>query len=245
MAILRNPNKGKFTVVANFALKDDRLSLKARGLLVTMLSLPANWEFSENGLCKIFPKDGQASIRSGLKELEKYGYLTRSRQRDSSGRLSKVNWEIVDCPRMENPHLDNPNLDNPNLEKPNLENRPQLNTKELNTKELNTEELNTKDKERVGSTRFSPPSVDDVRQYCKEIDSTIDPESFVDYYTANGWVQGKGKPIKNWKAAVRTWQRREKGKNGQSDEHPGETERERRIRLAKEADARYNIVSVI
>lgn len=120
-----------------------------------------------------------------------------------------------------------------------------LQPKNSYTKKQNTKNYNTKDKERVGSTRFSPPSVDDVRQYCKEINSTIDPEAFVDYYTANGWVQGKGKPIKNWKAAVRTWQRREKGKIGQSDEHPGETERERRIRLAKEADARYGIVSVI
>lgn len=49
MAILRNPNRGKFTVVDSYALRDDNLSLKARGLLVTMLSLPDNWQFSENG----------------------------------------------------------------------------------------------------------------------------------------------------------------------------------------------------
>ena len=57
--------------------------------------------------------------------------------------------------------------------------------------------------------RFSPPSVEDVRQFCSEIGAGIDAEAFVDYYTANGWVQGKGKPIKDWKAAVRTWARRE------------------------------------
>lgn len=50
MAILRNPTKGKFTVVDNYALRDENLSLKSRGLLVTMLSLPDNWQFSENGL---------------------------------------------------------------------------------------------------------------------------------------------------------------------------------------------------
>lgn len=129
MAILRNPNKEKFTVVDNFALRDDRLSLKARGLLVTMMSLPDNWKFSENGLCSILPKDGQASIRSGLKELESAGYLTRTRTRDSCGRVSDVVWTICDKPRLENPSVVNPNLGN----------RPQLNTKESNTEKRNTD----------------------------------------------------------------------------------------------------------
>lgn len=60
--------------------------------------------------------------------------------------------------------------------------------------------------------RFTPPSVDEVRAYCQERKNRIDPEAFVDYYTANGWVQGKGKPIKDWKATVRTWESREKKK---------------------------------
>lgn len=130
MAILRNPNRGKFTVVDNYALRDDNLSLKARGLLVTMLSLPDNWQFSENGLCAIFQKDGQASIRSGLKELEEGGYLIRKRTRDGFGRVSNVEWTICDYPHLENPSVVNPNLDF----------RPQLNTKQSNTeiiKELN------------------------------------------------------------------------------------------------------------
>lgn len=192
MAILKNPNKEKFTVIDNFALRDNGLSLKARGLLVTMLSLPDNWKFSENGLCSILPKDGQASIRSGLKELEALGYLSRQRTRDEHGRVSEVVWEICDYPRLENPSVDNPNL----------ENRPQLNTKERSTKERNTE---------IGThTRFYPPSVDEVRSYCRERQNNIDPEAFVDYYEANGWVQGRGKPIRDWKAAVRTWERRRK-----------------------------------
>ena len=51
------------------------------------------------------------------------------------------------------------------------------------------------------------PTVEEVRTYCEERKNNIDAESFVDFYTANGWVQGKGKPIKDWKAAVRTWER--------------------------------------
>lgn len=56
---------------------------------------------------------------------------------------------------------------------------------------------------------FSPPSVDAVRAYCQQRHNGIDPQRFVDYYTANGWSQGRGKPIRDWQAAVRTWERRD------------------------------------
>ena len=62
--------------------------------------------------------------------------------------------------------------------------------------------------------RFTPPTLEEVSAYCRELNSKIDPQQFVDYYTANGWVQGKGKPIKDWKAAVRTWNRRENKPQG-------------------------------
>ena len=59
------------------------------------------------------------------------------------------------------------------------------------------------------ASRFTPPSVDEVRAYCLERKNGIDPERFVDFYAANGWKQGRGKPIVDWKAAVRTWERKE------------------------------------
>ncbi len=55
--------------------------------------------------------------------------------------------------------------------------------------------------------RFTPPTIEEVTAYCKERKNNVDAEKFVDYYTANGWVQGKGKPVKDWKACVRTWER--------------------------------------
>ena len=57
--------------------------------------------------------------------------------------------------------------------------------------------------------RFEPPSVEEVAEYCKERQNRINPQHFVDFYTANGWVQGKGKPIKDWRAAVRNWEQRD------------------------------------
>ena len=65
-------------------------------------------------------------------------------------------------------------------------------------------------------TRFTPPSVEDVSQYCKERGNNVNAERFVDYYTANGWKVGKN-PMKDWKAAVRTWERNEKATTLQKD----------------------------
>ena len=58
-------------------------------------------------------------------------------------------------------------------------------------------------------SRFVPPTVEEVLEYCNERGNGVDAERFVDFYTANGWKQGAGKPIKDWRAAVRTWERRE------------------------------------
>ena len=62
--------------------------------------------------------------------------------------------------------------------------------------------------------KFVPPTVEEVAAYCRERRSAVDPEAFVDFYTANGWKQARGKCIVDWKAAVRTWERRERPKEG-------------------------------
>ena len=66
--------------------------------------------------------------------------------------------------------------------------------------------------------KFSPPTVEQVRDYCLSINGHIDPQAFVDWYTSNGWKVGKN-PMKDWKAAVRTWERKEAnhGRNGSAD----------------------------
>ena len=66
--------------------------------------------------------------------------------------------------------------------------------------------------------RFSPPSVDDVRAYCTENGFRVDPDRFVDFYTSNGWRVGKN-PMKDWKAGVRSWERKEK-QNGKTESKP-------------------------
>lgn len=122
MAIIRNSSKDKYTVIDNNILKNKHLSLKARGLLVTLLSLPDNWEFSENGLEKIF-NDGITSIRTALKQLEEQGYLKRKQLKDDKGKFTGNEWIVIENPLLENPITDNPVS----------ENHTQLNTNISNT----------------------------------------------------------------------------------------------------------------
>jgi hypothetical protein len=77
--------------------------------------------------------------------------------------------------------------------------------------------------------RFEKPSLEDVKAYCKERRNRVNPEQFCDHYEANGWIQGKGKPIRDWKAAVRTWERNgfDNSTAKKSEEYPDLTPRKR------------------
>lgn len=88
------------------------------------------------------------------------------------------------------------------------------------------------------SKRFSPPSVEEVRAYCQERGNGIDPEAFVDFYSARGWKYGVGRPIVDWKAAVRTWEARRRA------EQPATTEtyRPRAYHLERDEDGQEVVV---
>ena len=137
MAIIRVQHTKDYTVMANFHLRDRNLSLKAKGVMSFMLSLPDTWDFSMEGLA-ICSKDGVDSVRSALKELEDSGYLVRSRARDEKGKVGKAIDDLYEKPALEKPILENPIQEKPILDKPILEKQAQINTKELNTKKLNT-----------------------------------------------------------------------------------------------------------
>ncbi len=145
MAILRNNNREKYTVLDNHAIKNNDLSLKALGLLVRMLSFPDNWHFCETGLDSVFKADGMTSIRSGLKELEAAGYLKRTKIRNEKKQMAGTEWRISETPIfIENPQFDFPISGVPKAEMSSLENHRQLNTNGLNTNGLNTDEQITK-----------------------------------------------------------------------------------------------------
>ena len=108
----RNKN---FTVMANYHLKDKRLSLKAKGLLSVMLSLPDDWNYNMKGLARL-SKDGIDSVRSTVNELERYGYVTRHRIRTETGQLADTEYLVRECPSDQAEELDKPAVGNPRWE---------------------------------------------------------------------------------------------------------------------------------
>ena len=146
MAVFRVEKTKDFTIMSNHHLRNVALSLKAKGLLSLMLSLPENWDYTTKGLARIC-KDGVDSIGAAIKELEKHGYLTRQRIRDSHGRLGDIEYTIHEqpiatpapfSPKRENPEQVNPRQVKPVQGEPKLENPSQLNIQELKTDSLST-----------------------------------------------------------------------------------------------------------
>ena len=138
--------------MSNFHLRDVELSLKAKGLLSLMLSLPEDWDYTTKGLACIC-KDGVDSITSALKELENHGYLTRQRTRYENGRLGDITYTIHEKPVGQKGQKEVPEQEKPEQEKPKRENPRQVNLKQaepeqgnhaqLNTEQSNTDGLNT------------------------------------------------------------------------------------------------------
>lgn len=155
MAVFRVERTRDYTVMCNHHLKDSNLSLKAKGLLSMMLSLPDEWNYTTRGLAAIC-KEGVDAIGKTLKELEQAGYIIRRRLRGKDGRISDTEYTIFEKPRKpknsapdttppdtENPYMVNPGMEESDAEKPDTDNPAQLNTKKSNTQKTITDLSNT------------------------------------------------------------------------------------------------------
>ena len=149
MAVFRVERNTGYTVMSNHHLRNKELSLKAKGLLSQMLSLPEDWDYTLAGLSYI-NREKIDAIREAVRELERAGYIQRSRERDEKGRLRGTDYIIyeqppnLDLPTLENPTLGNPTLENPTQEKPTLENPMQLN-KDIQKTDLSKKEKSNTD----------------------------------------------------------------------------------------------------
>ena len=156
MAVFRVEKTRNYTVMSNHHLRDKSLSLKAKGLLSLILSLPEEWDYTTKGLAYIC-KDGVDSIRTAVRELEGAGYIVRARERHADGTLGGIEYTILEQPREpETPKRENPvQVENtgdapkrafpeqvkPVLGKPEQENPAQLNIQEQNKEKQNTDVL--------------------------------------------------------------------------------------------------------
>lgn len=165
MAIFRVAKTRDYTVMSNYHLRDKNLTLKAKGLLSLILSLPEDWNYTTRGLAAIC-KEGVDSIGAALRELESAGYLSRHRLRDKSGRISDTEYVVYESPRREteadspdkvsqgtdgpdtdspcteNPYMVSPDTATPRTDAPDTENPAQLNTQVSNTYESNIQKSN-------------------------------------------------------------------------------------------------------
>ena len=143
MAIRRAKRDSNFTMISNVGLKDNRLSFKAKGLLSYMLSLPDDWIFYESEIVN-HATDGKQSVRTGMKELEKFGYLVKEQKRNSKGKFAKIDWVVSDEPingdtTTFQPSTAFPSTDNPSTDKRATDNRTLLSTNELSTNKQSTD----------------------------------------------------------------------------------------------------------
>ena len=194
MAVFRIDKTKDYTVMANFHLRDKSLSLKAKGLLSLMLSLPEDWDYTTKGLAYIC-KDGVDSICAAVKELENAGYVQRKRNRNSQGRLTNVEYTILEkpistpevpqsakrdksakrnkSPKRENPVLENPVLENPRQDIPEQDIPEQDIPEQEKPAQLNT---NTSSKEKINTdlsnTHSFFPSAD-VTSDCEQTERRI------------------------------------------------------------------------
>ena len=159
MAVYRVERTRDYTVMSNHHLKDTNLSLKAKGLLSLMLSLPDDWNFNMRGLSSIC-KEGLEAIGNALKELEKAGYMVRNQLRGANGRITDPEYIIYERPQEPAPadpdtaspytpppdttlpYPGNPDVVEPDMADPSAENPALLNTKKSSTKKINTQRPN-------------------------------------------------------------------------------------------------------
>ena len=165
MAVFRVERNTGYTVMSNHHLRNKELTLKAKGLLSQMLSLPEDWDYTLKGL-SLINREQIDAIREAVRELERAGYIVRSRERDAKGRLRGADYVIYeqpqlppkpDLPTLENPTLENPTQENPILEKPTQENPTQLNKDILKTN-LPTKEKSNTDLSSTHSIPFHSPN---------------------------------------------------------------------------------------
>ena len=164
MAVFRIEKTRDYTVMSNHHLRDMSLSLKAKGLLSLMLSLPENWDYTMKGLSRIC-KDGIDSISGGIRELEEHGYLIRERVRGANGQLGSIEYTILEQPKeptpaQEKPIRENPVQANPTLVTPVQEEPAQLNKEESSNYPSRTDLSST---ELSNPIQSNPPTPAGVR----------------------------------------------------------------------------------
>ena len=183
MAVFRIERTRDYTVMSNHHLRNGKLSLKAKGLLSMMLSLPEDWNYTTRGLAAIC-KEGVDAIGGALRELETAGYIVRYQLRDRQGRISDTEYVIYEQPQPKNPDTPqpdtaSPDTENPDMVKPDTEKPTELNIEKSNTEKSITygsstdsipfrETAAARPPERKGRDAMSVTEIENYRELIQE-----------------------------------------------------------------------------
>ena len=208
--IIRAAHTDGFTVIQNETLRDNRISIEARGFLAFLLTMNDSWEFSISGLA-IQTGLPERSVMRLTKELKAAGYIQQKNVKGKNGTFAGREWIVREAPAVrENrtavePHYGQTALrTNQTAEPPHCGKSAPI--RNNNIKEITN--VKKEQKSRRSANKFTPPSLEEVRAYCQERGNNVDPERFFDYYEAGGWKDAKGNPVKNWKQKVITWEKK-------------------------------------
>jgi len=189
MAVFRVEKTDNYTVMSNYHLRDKSISLKAKGLLSQMLSLPPEWDYTLQGLAYI-NKEGKDSVREAVKELEKAGYVTRCQARNLNGKFSGYEYVIHEQPLSEKPMTDNPTTVNPTSEKPTSDNPTQL-KKEREKKEkekndcINHRIISYQPENDTSEVSKTLPVADSIRSDRQSYEDTLKRNIEYDFFIAH------------------------------------------------------------
>ena len=142
MAVFRIERTRDYTVMSNHHLRDKALSLKSKGLLSMMLSLPEDWNYTTRGLAKIC-KEGVDAIGGAPRELESAGYIVRHQMRDRQGRICDTEYVIYEQPQPKAPDTPQPDTASPDTENPYLDDPDTEKPAELNIEKSKTQKQTT------------------------------------------------------------------------------------------------------
>lgn len=215
----REEHNQNFTIIDNVVLQNVNLSFEARGFMAYLLSFPNDWSFSIKGIVK-HSGASESVVRRLLAELQAEGYVVINRHVDKSGRVTRWSWDLFETAKtpestqmLKSPHVEQttcgkdqmwsePHVDRPDVVITTCGKSDTIQSTN-NNKVLNKQST----KENKGQKRFVPPTVSEVKAYCQERNNGINPEEFIDYYASQGWKKANGRPVVDWKACVRTWEK--------------------------------------
>ena len=168
MAVFRVEKNRGYTVMSNHHLRNKDLSLKAKGLLSQMLSLPEDWDYTLSGLSYI-NRESIDAIRTAVWELEKAGYILRRQGRDEKGKMTAIEYTIYEQPQpmLENPIPGKPMLENPTTDNPTSENPMQLN-KDISRTNLPKKEKSNTDLSSTHSIPILSPNPSPLKEETAE-----------------------------------------------------------------------------